>query len=157
MKSCLPLVFLFTFFCSEAWGRESPLPRFVSLRSNEVNGRVGPGSIYPVEWVYVKSGLPIEIIAEFDTWRKIRDVEGTEVWVHQSMLTSKRHVILQEEETLLYVSADVLSRPLARLQKGVIGKLLKCREGWCQIQIQNYKGWVPRAHLWGVYAKEKVG
>jgi SH3-like domain-containing protein len=93
------------------------LPRFVSLRSDEVNLRTGPGTNYPVEWVYVRRGLPVEIIAEFDNWRKVRDIEGTVGWIHKSLLSGKRMaVILGEEETRapLRISRNPLRAPGAR-------------------------------------------
>ena|SRR3990167_7240947 len=128
--------------------------RFASIKPNEVNVRVGPGQNYPTDWVYRKAGLPVEIIAEFDVWRKIRDIEGTEGWVHQSMLCNKRHAVIQPLEVLLYKSPDSTSCPLARLQKGVLVDLLKCSEEWCQVRIERVKGWVQRNALWGLYSKE---
>ena len=136
---------------------KNPLPRFVSLKSNEINLRVGPGADYPVEWTYVKAGLPVEIIAEFDNWRKIRDQEGGEGWVHQSMVCSKRHGITQTTNTVLYAAQDVNSQPLARLEPGVMVEILKCRDGWCQIRIAAFKGWIQRIYLWGVYPQEVIG
>ena len=110
---------------------KNPVPRFVSLKSNEINQRVGPGPNYPIGWTYVKAGLPIEIIAEFDNWRKIRDMDGTEGWVHQSMVSSKRHGIVQGTETLVYSAQDLNSHPLVRLEPGVMVDILKCRDDWC--------------------------
>src|SRR3989338_5933265 len=84
-----------------AYGAEkNSVPRFVSLKPSEVNARVGPGPNYPIEWVYLKAGLPVEVIVEFDTWRKIRDIDRAEGWVHQSMLCSKRRGIVQASETI---------------------------------------------------------
>lgn len=134
-----------------------PLPRFVSLKPNEVNARVGPGSNYPIEWVYIKAGLPVEITAEFDTWRKIRDVDGAEGWVHQNMLTSKRHAMIQGLEANIYRQDDENSPALVRLQKGVMVDLLKCRGDWCQVRIYDFKGWVKRKSLWGIYPDEALG
>lgn len=136
---------------------KNPVPRFSSLKPSEVNARVGPGPNYPIEWIYLKAGLPIEIIAEFDTWRKIRDKEGTESWVHQTMLCSKRHAIIQDPEVLVYSHMDLKSTPLVRLQAGVIVELLKCREDWCQVRIYDFKGWVKRSSLWGLYPQEILG
>ena len=136
---------------------KNPIPRFVSLRPNEVNARVGPGPNYPVEWIYLKAGLPVEIIAEFDNWRKIRDLDGSEGWVHQSMLCSKRHGIIKGREVLMYGERDIKSQPLVRLDQGVVVDLLKCHEDWCQVRIYDFKGWVQRSFLWGVYPQEVVG
>lgn len=142
--------------CALATGKPFT-PRFVSIKPNEVNVRVGPGQNYPTDWVYLKAGIPVEIIAEFDVWRKIRDIEGTEGWVHQSMLCSKRHAIVQSPEAFLYKTPDPARCPLVRLQKGVFVDLLKCSEEWCQVRIEDIKGWVQRNTLWGVYPKEPIG
>ncbi|MBX9785867.1 MAG: hypothetical protein K2Y08_00870 [Alphaproteobacteria bacterium] len=143
------------FFTSLANGVEkTPVPRFVSLKPNEVNARVGPGPNYPIEWVYLKAGLPVEVIVEFDTWRKIRDVDRAEGWVHQSMLCSKRRGIVQKPEILLYADKSETSPSLVRLQKGVVLDLLKCQDNWCQVRICDFKGWIEQAALWGVYPNE---
>lgn len=150
-------LFLFLLLISPALGAERNFsPRFVSLRPNEVNARVGPGPDYPVEWVYLKAGLPVEVTAEFDTWRKIRDVKGEEGWVHQSMLHSKRHALIQGEEALMYATESTNSQPLVRLQQGVVVELLKCRDNWCQVRIYDFKGWIQRAFLWGMYPEENL-
>ncbi|MBA3813012.1 MAG: hypothetical protein H0X26_00745 [Alphaproteobacteria bacterium] len=151
------ILFFFLIVSPALSAEKNPLPRFVSLKSNEINQRVGPGPNYPVGWTYVKAGLPIEIIAEFDNWRKIRDMDGTEGWVHQSMVCSKRHGIVQNAETLIYSAQDSKSHPLARLEPGVMVEILKCRDGWCQIRILGVKGWIPRPSLWGVYPQEVIG
>lgn len=148
-------LFLFFLSLSPVYGNgKNVVPRFVSLRSNEVNARVGPGPEYPIEWVYIKAGLPVEVLVEFDTWRKIRDIEGAEGWVHQSMLCSKRRAIVQGEEALLYKNEDLQSQPLTRIEKGVIMDLLRCHENWCQVRIDDFKGWIPRVSLWGAYPDE---
>lgn len=135
---------------------KNALPYFSSLKPNEVNVRVGPGHNYPIDWVYLKAGFPIEVIAAFDTWRKIRDNEGTVGWVHQTMISSKRHALVQSPEVFLYPSANATIRPIARLQKGVVVDLLKCPGEWCHIRIGDLKGWLNRTALWGLYPQEKI-
>jgi SH3-like domain-containing protein len=157
MKLYLLLFSLFLVTPSLLGAEKNPLPRFVSLKPSEVNQRVGPGPTYPVAWIYVKAGLPVEVIAEFDNWRKIRDREGTEGWVHQSMLCPKRHAIIQEKETLMYPIEDTQSPPLVRLQQGVVIELLKCQGDWCQIRTHGFKGWIQRIFLWGLYPHEVIG
>ena len=137
-------------------GSGAPLPRFVSLRAPEVNLRTGPGTRYPIDWVYQRRDLPVEIIDEFDTWRRIRDVEGTAGWVHQSMLQSKRSVQVTAEGVSLRRDPQDDSRPLAKLQRGVIAKLESCGGAWCVIEVDGYKGWIKRAEVWGVYPDEDV-
>ena len=156
MKFIYSLVF-FLLFTSLANGVEkTSVPRFVSLKPNEVNARVGPGPNYPIEWVYLKAGLPVEVIVEFDTWRKVRDIDQAEGWVHQNMLCSKRRGIVQESEILLYSEKSKMSPSLARLQKGVVLDLLKCQDNWCQVRVHDFKGWVEQAALWGVYPTETL-
>lgn len=131
-----------------------PIPRFVSLRSAEVNLRTGPGTTYPIEWVYVRRGFPVEVIAEFDIWRKIRDWQGTVGWVHQSMLDGRRTALVVGEDRLLRSEPSPDSAPVARLAPGVIGNLLDCAGSWCRIDAADYRGWLPRDEFWGVGPQE---
>jgi len=135
-----------------------PLPRFVSLRSDEVNMRTGPGVQYPVEWVYKRQFLPVEIIAEFSTWRKIRDWQGTQGWIHQSMLGGRRTLIVTGAERSLRQSAQTASSPIAKLEPGVVGRLVKCPEtmGWCRVEVGGFDGWLRRVDFWGVYRNETI-
>jgi len=131
-----------------------PLPRFVSFRADEINMRTGPGVQYPVDWVYARRGLPVEIIAEYETWRKVRDWEGTQGWVHQSMLSGKRTVIVTGEMRNLRASPDAGSRLIARVEPGVIGELSDCSGGWCRIAFGAEQGWLRHVDMWGVYKEE---
>lgn len=138
-------------------GTGLPLPRYVSLRAGKVNLRAGPSVRYPVQWVYRRPGLPVEIIAEFDTWRKIRDWQGSQGWVHQSMLSGKRTFIALRDE-LVREKPDLAAPPVARLENQVVGRVMSCAKGanWCRIEVEGYKGWLPRDILWGVYARERL-
>ncbi|MCP4330513.1 MAG: hypothetical protein GY791_18980 [Alphaproteobacteria bacterium] len=133
-----------------------PLPRFVSMRADEVNVRTGPGVRYPIDWVYQRSGLPVEITAEFDTWRKIRDWEGTEGWVHQSMLAGKRTALVTKQRRTLRREPSAGSAAVAHAEPGVVGELKRCVGAWCRIRIAGYDGWLERTEFWGVYANETV-
>tara|TARA_R110000787_G_scaffold25998_17_gene72828 strand:- start:1001 stop:1603 length:603 start_codon:yes stop_codon:yes gene_type:complete len=133
-----------------------PLPRFVSLRAGEVNLRTGPGARYPVEWVLVYRHMPVEIIAEFDTWRKIRDWQGTVGWVHQSMISGNRWVIVREGRQPLRRAGEKDAPIIARIEQKVIGRLKECREQWCEIDFSGFTGWMRRNQVWGVYPGEKV-
>jgi SH3-like domain-containing protein len=133
-----------------------PIPRFVSLRSNEVNLRTGPGTTYPVDWVFVRRGLPVEIIAEFDVWRKIRDWQGTVGWVHQSMLDGRRTARITGADRELRGEPAEDASVVARLSSGVIGRLLECEAAWCEIDAEGYRGWLKRDEFWGTYPDEKV-
>lgn len=134
-----------------------PLPRFVSLRAEEVNLRTGPGIQYPVDWVYRKRGLPMEVIAEFKTWRKVRDWQGDQGWVHQSMLTGTRgFIIVGSEPAPLLAKADPGSAPVARLEPGVVGRIETCPApgDWCKGAVQGLEGWVRRSTVWGLFSTE---
>jgi SH3-like domain-containing protein len=133
------------------------IPRFVSMRLGEVNLRVGPGQRYPIAWVFKKKDMPVEIIEEFDTWRKIRDWEGTEGWVNHAALSGKRSVIVTGEIRALRGSPDPQANPVARVEPGVVGKLLECpaeSPGWCRIEADDVRGWIRRTEFWGVYPQE---
>jgi len=137
-------------------GSGLPVPRFASLRSDDVNVRSGPGTRYPVEWVFQRKNMPVEVIAEFDTWRKIRDWQGTTGWVHQSMLVGKRTVIVSGRQVSLLRTPENDSQTMARVEPSVQGELLSCKPGWCRVRIDDYKGWLPRNAIWGVYPNEKI-
>lgn len=136
-------------------GSGLPIPRFVTLRSAEVNARIGPGRSYPVEWIFTRKEMPVEITAEFDTWRRIRDWEGAQGWVHQSMLSGKRGVVVLGGVRSLRESPTEAAGVAAYAQPGVIGKLLKCRGDWCNVDLKGHKGWLTRREVWGVYPHEK--
>ncbi|MGB0749448.1 MAG: SH3 domain-containing protein [Magnetospiraceae bacterium] len=139
-------------------GSGLPMPRFVSLRAAEVNMRTGPGVRYPVAWVYRRSGLPVEVIAEFDTWRKVRDWQGSQGWIHQSMLSGRRTFIAVGGPHLLHREADEQAPPVAQIEDGVVGKILSYSAAalWCRVETQGYRGWIPRTAVWGVYPTEDI-
>ncbi|MBJ7417639.1 MAG: hypothetical protein JHC88_19660 [Niveispirillum sp.] len=133
-----------------------PVPRFVSLRSGEVNVRTGPGRSYPIDWVFVRPGMPVEITAEFDTWRRIRDVEGTQGWVHQSMLSGRRTLVITGELRTVRERPSASAAAVAQAEPGVMGRLVSCKGPWCEVEIQGYHGWLERTDFWGIYANEEV-
>lgn len=133
-----------------------PVPRFVSLKSSEVNWRVGPGTRYPIEWVYHRANWPVEIIEEFGHWREIRDIEGTTGWVHKGLLSGTRYAIITGEQRPLYLAPDARSVVVMEARANVSGQLLRCSEQWCQLDINDKRGWIRRDHLWGIYPKEKL-
>ncbi|HEY8963133.1 MAG TPA: SH3 domain-containing protein [Alphaproteobacteria bacterium] len=133
-----------------------PLPRFVSLRSDTVYVRAGPGMRYPVKWVYQSRSYPLQVIQEFDTWRKIKDIDGDEGWVHQTLLSGNRYVLIESDQPVtLYKKPDEDSRPVAQAEKGVVAKLNECEDNWCQVSVSGYKGWLLKEILWGVYEHEE--
>lgn len=150
-----PLFFFFATPFLEA-APALPLPRFASLRSSEINLRVGPGSEYPIEWIFKRKDMPVEIIDEFEVWRKIRDYEGVEGWVHKSMLSGARFAIVTHAFQHLHRSADLHSKAVAAAEAGVICKIHEVKGDWCRIEAQGHKGWVTRAALWGLYPHETL-
>ena len=135
-----------------------PLPRYVSLRSDEVNLRVGPGAQYPIDWIYVRRDLPVEVINELKDWRKIRDWQGTEGWVHQSMLSPKRMLVVTGAQRRLRADPDEKSPSIALIDPNVAGRLVSCPrdKAYCKVAFENYQGWMRRDEFWGVYAKEYI-
>jgi SH3-like domain-containing protein len=149
---------ILVFSACYAEGQPLPIPRFVSLRSSMVNLHVGPGNHYPVEWQYVRQNMPVEIIAEFDTWRQIRDWQGTEGWVHKSLLSGKRNVWVLHKIRKLYKEPLEKSKVVAQVEPGVLASVLECQGAWCRVEIktpsQKHKGWIKRHGIWGVYPNE---
>lgn len=130
--------------------------RYVTLRAAEVNLRAGPGEQFPIQWVYRRKGLPVEVIGKSDVWRKIRDWQGTEGWVHERMLTGSRGVIVRGAVRPLHSEPDPASDVVARAEPGVIAKLLECRGAWCEVETSDVKGWLGRNEVWGVDPDEEV-
>jgi len=150
-----------------------PLPRFASLGSAKINVRVGPGQKYEVSWVFVQNGLPIEIIQEFDAWRKVRDSEGAEGWIHKTLLSGRRTALVTPwlDETVsgtpIYARADPAAPRRAILQPKVLVSVDNCDNNWCKVtgrykpeedsdRSENFSGWINQVALWGVYQSEKV-
>ena len=135
------------------------LPRMVSLRSDLINGRSGPDTKYPIEWIYKQKGMPVEIINEFGLWRQIQDWEGSKCWVHKSMLTGRRFVrVMNLGENNIYNNDDYNSKVIAKVEDGVIGEVKECKKGndFCLIKFDSIEGWVPKNILFGIYKDENI-
>ena len=137
-----------------------PVPRFVSLKPDRVNVRGGPTRDHEVTFVYTRSGLPVEITAESDNWRRIRDWEGSEGWVYHSLLSGRRTAVATPKDknqlVPLYDSSDSNAAVIARLQAGVLATVKRCTGNWCRLVGPGFDGWVVQEQLWGVYPNEKV-
>ena len=133
-----------------------PLPRFVSLRAAEVNLRTGPGTRYPIDWVYQRRGMPVEIVDEFDTWRRIRDWQGTEGWVHQSMVQGQRGILVTGKRHILRRRPEPDSPGVALVDAGVVGVLQRCQQDWCEVAAGGFTGWLRRDAFYGLYPGEKL-
>jgi SH3-like domain-containing protein len=139
-----------------------PLPRFVSLKSKKVNLRVGPGKDYAVSWRFLKSGLPVEIIQEYDNWRRVRDADGAEGWVFHSLLSGERSALaapwMKGKGDQVFVNMRADSRDtgavIARLQPGVVVKIDECNGNWCHAEAPGAEGWLSQAEIWGAYPGE---
>ena len=137
-----------------------PVPRFVSLKTEKVNVRKGPSSDHAVAWVYQSKGLPVEITAEFETWRRVRDSEGSEGWILQNMLSGKRTALVAPSRrgTFINLMAEpsIESGPVAKLASGVLGDIKTCDGSWCRIIASGFDGYVDQNLIWGAYPGEVV-
>ena len=141
-----------------------PVPRFVSLKSDKVNVRRGPSTDQSIVWVFSRAGLPVEVIAEFENWRRVRDSEGADGWVFHSLLSGRRTVLVSPwskgqqgpVSIPLHKSRSAGSGVVAQLQPGVLGDLVECDGAWCELHVGDYSGYVRQEKLWGVYRNEKI-
>ena len=138
-----------------------PLPRFVSLKAKRVNLRIGPSRDYAVQWLYTRSGIPMEIIQEYDHWRRVRDHDGTEGWIHKSLLTGERTAAVAPwKRGRSGIFVQLRNRPqssgklLASLEPGVIVNISECNGQWCEAEAQGVTGWVAQDEIWGAYPGE---
>lgn len=139
-----------------------PLPRFVSLKSARVNSRIGPGPNYPIDWLYLKSGLPMEIIQEFDNWRRVRDADGSEGWINQSLLSGRRTAIAapwqRGKETRIELMAEPYgdAKTVAIIEPGAVGTIKVCNGDWCEMTFAGHSGWLNQRLVWGAYPGETI-
>ena len=137
-----------------------PIPRFVSLKAEKVNVRRGPSSDHAVAWVFQRKGLPVEIVAEFENWRRVRDSDGSEGWILQNMLSGKRTAVIapwkQGQSLPLRSGAGEAAGLVAKIGTGVVAEVQGCNGNWCELTAAGYDGYVEQTQLWGVYPGEKV-
>jgi SH3-like domain-containing protein len=136
------------------------LPRYASLKTDRVNLREGPSKDHATKWVFQRAGLPVEITAEFETWRKVRDSEGSEGWVLHSLLSGRRTALVapgkKDQNFKIFARASESADLAATLQSGVIGNIRNCDGAWCLIDGDGFKGYIKQSDLWGVYPGEKI-
>ena len=123
---------------------------FLTLRNDKVNLRQGPSFEYPVKLFYKKKFLPVVVQDKFDNFRKIRDHENNTGWVHISQLSKKKAALTLDDDQLIFSKPTIYSKPLAILKKGRLCKIHKCKDEWCKISVDKYKGWVKKDILWGL-------
>jgi SH3-like domain-containing protein len=124
------------------------VPRYVSLKVGKANGRVGPSTKHKILWQYRRKGLPLIVVAETDTWRKVRDIKGDESWVHRPALSGIRNVITTEEATI-HKNASVNAETIALTEKDTLLQLEECRKNWCKVSYEKIQGWIQRSEVWG--------
>ena len=142
------------------------VPRFVSLKSDRVNLRQGPGTEYPTAWVFRRAGLPVEVIKEFESWRQVRDAEGTTGWVLGSMLSGRRTAVIlpwevkagQPQQALAPLRDDDSERAsaVAQVEAGVLASIITCDGKWCRVSVGGFRGYIEQAKLWGAYKDEVI-
>lgn len=133
----------------------SAVPRFASLSSDKVFMREGPTYRHPILWVYHRRGLPVEIVAQYDVWRKVRDADGTTGWVHASMIAERRTVVVTAARPAPVRRSDDPHAPiLALASKGVVAKLEACEANACEIEAEGAQGWIEKKNIWGVRVGE---
>ena len=131
-----------------------PIPRYVSLKAKEANARRGPSLSHKIDWIYKRKNMPLEVYAEYENWRRVRDFEGLGGWVHYTLLSGIRYVLIKDELLEMRLLPSIDAQVIAKLPQHNIATLDKCTRDWCRITDDGYKGWVPKTGIWGVYKKE---
>ena len=147
--------------CAAAAAERGPvtglaIPRYVSLKASEANVRRGPGLTHRIDWVYTRRGIPLRVTAEFGHWRRVEDRDGAGGWVHYSLLSGVRTVLVEQDSLDIIARPNPKARVMARLEAGVIARLSECGLAWCAITAGGHDGWAPKAALWGVGTVEIV-
>ena len=153
------LVLIFPFF---GYGQETkkgqvtnlPIPRYVSLKAKEANVRRGPSLSHKIDWIYKRQNMPLEIYAEYENWRRVRDFEGLGGWVHYTLLSGIRYVLVKDELLEMRLLPSIDAQVIAKVPQHNIATLDQCTKDWCRIIDDGYKGWVQKEAIWGVYKHE---
>ena len=158
MKFLLTLFLVFfacpAFAADPMEGSGLPIPRFASLKSDNAFVRTGPSMDYPIKWIYKRHGLPVEIVQEYDAWRKIKDPSGETGWVHKLLLSGSRTAIVESKEPLKAFDSEDQKKLVALLEPGTISKVEECSPFMCRLKFGTYEGWAEKKFLWGVYGSE---
>lgn len=131
-----------------------PIPRYVSLKVKEANARRGPSLSHKIDWIYKRQNMPLEIYAEYENWRRVRDFEGLGGWMHYTLLSGTRYVLVKNELLQMRLLPSIDAQVIAKVPRLNIATLDKCNKDWCRIIDDGYKGWVPKKEIWGVYENE---
>ena len=161
MKTGLGFVITIMLFCSTFAAAQDhgpvtnlPLPRFVSMKASEANIRRGPSLTHRIDWVYKQKDIPLQIIAEHGHWRRVRDRDGAGGWIHYSMLSGARTVLVERDMLALRKTPTPEGQPEAHLELGVVARVEECSLGWCRLSVGGYKGWAEKVFVWGVGTNE---
>ncbi len=127
-----------------------PIPRFVTLKGNQGNARRGPGLTHRIDWVFTREGMPLKVTAEYEHWRRVEDVDGAGGWIHYTLLSGVRSVLVTQDMAQAFANPDQKSDVVYQSELGVVGKLLQCVPDWCRISVEGEKGWIRKTALWGV-------
>ena len=133
-----------------------PLPRYVSLKTNEGNARRGPGLTHRIDWVFTLAGMPLRVTAEYENWRRVEDADGAGGWVHYSLLSSARAALVTQDMAEFLVQPEDGAAVVFQAEYGVVGRLLECDRDWCRLSVDGEKGWARKAAIWGVEPEERV-
>ena len=132
-------------------------PYWASIASGQAMTRAGPGKNYPGVWLYQRRDLPIRVVKKYENWRMIEDSEGTRGWMLVSLLSDRRTAIVKPGDPRpIHASADGASRVRYNAEPGVVGRIEKCREGWCHVAIGKREGYIRTSDIWGVSDGEVV-
>jgi len=133
-----------------------PLPRFVSLKTDEGNVRRGPSLTHRIDWVFTREDMPMEIVGEYRHWRRVRDRDGIGGWMHYSLISGARTAIVETDMAALRAKPDPDATINARVEAGVIARIDECTPDWCKLNAGGYRGWVPKSDIWGTHPGEIV-
>ncbi|MGI3168989.1 SH3 domain-containing protein [Pseudooceanicola sp. C21-150M6] len=133
-----------------------PLPRYVSLKASKGNVRRGPSRTHRIDWVFTRRNMPLQVTAEYGHWRRVQDQEGVGGWIHHSLISGVRTVLIRTDMLEMHVRPQQISATTAKLELGVIARLDRCMPEWCRVSVAGYKGWIPRDTIWGVDPTETV-
>ena len=147
MYKIIIIIFSFILFETSSFSQDN---YFLTLRYDKVNLRQGPSRDYPVKIFYKKKFLPVLVLDKYDNFRKIKDHENNSGWIHVSQLSKKKAAIVIDEDTILFKNPTIYSKPLAILKKGKLTKIKKCKDEWCKVTSNDYKGWIKKNSLWGL-------
>src|SRR5258706_2586569 len=157
MRFPLALVFLLALLVGRAAEGADPQPYFLSIKNEKTFMREGPGDNHRIKWIYHRKGLPVEVIASFEVWRRVRDMDGEIGWIHVALLSRERTaVVTGAGETAVFGRADSKTDVVAEAKSGAVGRLKRCGPLFCDVKVDGAEGWVERTHLWGVHDREQL-